>query len=391
MDIRRPKNPHPAMAAARRAIARLAAGIEGPLVLAVSGGSDSMAMALAAQHYARKASRAVPCVIVDHGMRPESADEADAVARRLRELGFGQVRIETVEVAAAGAGGPEGAAREARYGALAAVAREMGGAVVLGHTADDQAETVLLGLARGSGARSIAGMAEVSALPGAADVTALRPLLALRRSELRQGLAEAGVAWVEDPMNEADGPYTTADGSPLRRSAVRQKAIPALDAALGMSVVEPLARTATLLRRDNEALDAWAEREFVRMSSARGATKDADGGAGTDGAAEAGSGARKGAPSTAEAGADCAGAESLGLPIAQLGALPAAVRTRVLRLAALAAGAEAGTLGFWHIEHLDDLVTGAGRVRGHRRLDLPGKVRARQDAGTLRFERFERA
>lgn len=384
MERRRPKNPHPAMAAARRAIARLAGCVDGPLVLAVSGGSDSMAMALAARHHARKSARPAVCVVVDHGMRPESADEAQTVADRLRALGFEDVRIARVTVPGAGSGGPEGAAREARYQALAAVARQTGGAVVLGHTADDQAETVLLGLARGSGARSIAGMVEAATLPGAADVPALRPLLGLRRADLREALAEAGVAWVEDPMNEADGPYTAADGTPLRRSAVRQKAIPALDAALGMSVVEPLTRTATLMRRDNEALDGWAWREFARLRGSCGSDEaEDDEKAGSEAGSEDDGSARSNADGAADAGSADEGAGPLTLPIAELGALPVAVRTRVLRLAALAAGAEAGALGFWHIEHLDDLVTGAGRVRGHRSIDLPGKVRVRQDAGIL--------
>lgn len=356
MAHRRPAKPHPTMAAARRAVARLTEGLPDPLILAVSGGSDSMALALAAQYHARRAGKATVCVIVDHGLRPESAAEARTVAGRLEALGFDDVRIVRAQIGATG--GPEGAARAARYGVLADIARETGGVLLLGHTADDQGETVLLGLARGSGPRSIAGMAEVTSLAGAPDIRVLRPLLGLRRGDLREALAEAGVEWVEDPMNHPDGPYRAADGSSLRRSAIRHEAIPALDAALGMSVVEPLARTAQLLRRDTEALDEWAEAEYVRHIHA-----EDEGG--------------------------CEG--HIVCEIAAISALPVAVRTRLLRKAALAAGAEAGALTFWHIEHMDDLVTGAGRVRGHRSVDLPAsqprtKIVVRQEAGRLIFE-----
>lgn len=151
-----------------------------------------------------------------------------------------------------------------------------------------------------------------------------------------------------------------ADGYPLRRNAIRHQGIPGLNRALRMSVVEPLARTAALIRRDNEALDGWAQEQYERL--VRRQSEE---------------------PSGSEA--------SISFSIPDLAELPTAIRTRLLRQAAIEVGAKAGALNFWHIEHMDDLVTGEGRVRGHRSIDLPssregGHTRARQDEGNLVVE-----
>lgn len=362
MTDRRPRSPHPAIAAARADLSRLLSTVpaDTPLVVAVSGGSDSMALALVAQYVARHDGRDCSCVVVDHGLREESTVEARDVVERLRALGFEDVSLVAVDVRRQG-GGWEAGARDARYEALADIARTRGAVVCLGHTADDQAETVLLGLARGSGARSLAGMPEAGALPGHDDVLALRPLLAQRRLALREALSGMGVRWVDDPTNEPDSDFYAADGFPLRRNAIRHQGIPGLNRALRMSVVEPLARTALLIRRDNEALDAWADAQYEKL-------------------------ARR-----AEAGEE---ASSISFSIPELTELPVAIRTRVLRQAAIEAGAKAGALNFWHIEHMDDLVTGEGRVRGHRSIDLPSaregwRTRARQDEGVLIVESVE--
>ena len=131
----------------------------GDLVLAaVSGGADSLALAGALAQEAPRLQLRAGAVTVDHGLQDGSIDRAADVAATCEDLGLDPVVVETVTVGSAG--GPEGAAREARYTALGAVAIRTGAsAIVLGHTLDDQAETVLLGLARGSGARSLAGMA----------------------------------------------------------------------------------------------------------------------------------------------------------------------------------------------------------------------------------------
>lgn len=357
MTNRRPRAPHPALAASRLDLSRLLDSCpeHAPLIVAVSGGSDSMALALVAQYVARHEERECICVIVDHGLRPESAEEAKCVAERLRALDFEDVRCVRVDVGRHG--GLEASARTARYEALAEIARECGGIVCLGHTADDQAETVLLGLARGSGTRSLAGMPEVGALGEHDDVLAVRPLLAQRRLSLREALSGMGVFWVDDPTNEPDSAVRAADGYPLRRNAIRHQGIPGLNRALRMSVVEPLARTATLIRRDNDVLDDWAGEQYERL--VRRTVKDC-----------------------------------VSFSIPDLAELPVAIRTRLLRQAAIEVGAKAGALNFWHIEHMDDLVTGEGRVRGHRSIDLPSareacRTRARQDEGMLIVETVE--
>src|SRR5580692_10028441 len=153
--------PHPAVAQARACVRRCLGDLEpGDLILAAcSGGADSLALAAALAHEAPRLGLRAGGVTVDHGLQAGSARQAAAVAALLAGLGLDPVRSVRVAVAAAaGHGGPEAAARAARYDALDEAARSTGAvAVLLGHTRDDQAETVLLGLARGSGARSLAG------------------------------------------------------------------------------------------------------------------------------------------------------------------------------------------------------------------------------------------
>jgi tRNA(Ile)-lysidine synthase len=225
-----------------------------------------------------------------------------------------------------GAGGPEGAARAARYAALDDVAeRCSAAAVLLGHTRDDQAETVLLGLARGSGARSLAGMAAVSG-------RYRRPLLALDRGTVRA--AADGLAVWDDPHN-SDPAYT--------RARVRTEALPALEQALGPGVAAALARTAALLRADADALDGWTDRAWDEVAAADGS-----------------------------------------LDAEVLAGLPAAVRSRVLRRAALAAGSPAGDLTADHVGSLDALVTA---WHGQGPLHLPGGVSAARACGRLLLAR----
>jgi len=223
--------PSPAVAAVRvavrRALADLAAAA--PVTAAVSGGADSLALAAALAHV-RPGSGAV---VVDHGLQDGSAAVAARAAGQCAGLGL-SARVVAVRVDGSG----EGPARAARLAALEAT----GGTVLLGHTLDDQAETVLLGLARGSGARSLAGMAAVRG-------PFRRPLLGLPRGLVRQACADAGlVAW-EDPHN-TDPAYA--------RVRARAVALPALEAALGPGVAAALARSAAALREDADALDALA-------------------------------------------------------------------------------------------------------------------------------------
>lgn len=217
--------------AVRKAVADV---LNGPAVVACSGGADSLALAAAAAMLPWPMAAAV----IDHGLQEGSQDVAQEAARQCRDLGL-TVTLRTVVVG--DAGGPEAAARSARHAALREIAA--GRPILLAHTLDDQAETVLLRLARGSGARSLQAMATV-------DGDLVRPLLGLRRSIVRQACVDAGLTPHEDPHNTDDR---------YARVRVRQHGLPALVEDLGDSVVLGLARSAALLREDNAALDQWAQ------------------------------------------------------------------------------------------------------------------------------------
>jgi tRNA(Ile)-lysidine synthase len=312
-------------AAVRSCLGDLAAG---ELVLvACSGGADSLALAAAAAFVAPRLGLRAGGVTVDHGLQPGSGERAAGVAVLLGKLGLDPVRDIAVNVAPAA--GPEADARAARYAALDAAAGDYAAAaILLGHTLDDQAETVLLGLARGSGGRSLAGMP-----PRRGPYR--RPLLAVRRAATLAACAELGLEPWQDPHN-ADFRYA--------RARVRHQALPALEAALGPGVAEALARTATQLRADAECLDDLA---FAESGQLRG---------------------------------DCS--DPAGLDAAWLRGLPAAIRTRVLRQAAIMAGCPPGALGAGHIDRIDALVSS---WRGQRWVDLPGGVRARRQNGKVWF------
>jgi tRNA(Ile)-lysidine synthase len=233
----------PAVAAVRRAVrGALEALPDGATVLvAVSGGPDSLALAAAAAFEAPKRGLRAVSVTVDHGLQEGSADVAAAAADAAKGMGL-EARVVRVEVD--GSGGPEAAARAARYGALRDAAREIGAAAIItAHTLDDQAETVLLGLARGSGASSLQGMAEVSDLDG---VALLRPLLGTRRETTLAACAAQGLRPWLDPHN-SDARFA--------RVRVRDRVLPVLERELGPGIAEALARTAAQLREDSEAFD----------------------------------------------------------------------------------------------------------------------------------------
>lgn len=326
----------------RAALAPLAAEHPGALVLvACSGGADSLALAATTAFVAPRLGLRAGAVVVDHRLQDGSDQVAADAAARCRALGLDPVEVRTVQVARGpGSGGPEGAARDARYAALGEAADQRGAvAVLLGHTADDQAESVLLGLARGSGARSLSGMrAEVGRLR--------RPLLALRRSETEEVCSAAGVDWWTDPTNAGDGP-----DAPLR-SRVRATVLPLLDDVLGPGVVDALVRTADQLHDDDAALSALAR----DLLSAALVDEDGPGRVLLDVAV---------------------------LDVAVLEAALPALRTRALRLAALAAGCPAGALGREHVLSLDGLLT---RWRGQGPLHLPGGVTATRVCGRLVLE-----
>ena len=214
----------------------------GALVLVgLSGGPDSLALASGLAFEAPKRGLRAGAVIVDHGLQDGSAEVAQSAADQAAALGLEPVIIRRVEVVSHS--GPEADARTARYAALDAVAAELGAtAILLGHTLDDQAETVLLGLTRGSGATSLAGMSPVSGIYR-------RPLLGIRRSETVAACADQGLRVWNDPHNE-DSSYT--------RVRIRSQVMPLLEKELGPGIAEALARTAEHLHHDAEVLDALA-------------------------------------------------------------------------------------------------------------------------------------
>lgn len=306
------------MAAVRHAVRATLSDLDrdGVVYAAVSGGADSLALLAALAFEAPRAGRAPAVVHVDHALQPESAAQADRVVSQARALGVTEARVIAATIRRSRAG-PEGGARAARYAVLDTLAAEPTTAtVLLAHSRDDQAEQVLLGLARGSGARSLAGMAPVR---GAYR----RPLLHLGRATLVDACRRQGLLPWTDPTN-ADLAFT--------RNRVRHRVLPVLEAELGPGVGEALARTAELLRDDADLLDALAA--------------DAHDACGPHGAAG-----------------------STTLDVTALGALAPALRTRVLRRVALAAGAPATDLTFAHVRAVDALVT---RWHGQGPVSLPG-------------------
>ncbi|WP_421742187.1 tRNA lysidine(34) synthetase TilS [Cellulomonas sp.] len=313
------------VAAVRSAVvASLADLPPGALVLvACSGGPDSLALAAGVAFVAGRPTTTwrAQAVVVDHGLQDGSAQVADEAAQACRGLGLDAV---VVRVAVDGPG--EAPARTARYAALERAADELGAAtVLLGHTLDDQAETVLLGLARGSGARTLAGMP-------ATRGRFRRPLLGMRRADTLAACAAQHLMPWHDPTNDG----THADAS--LRSRVRSDALPTLERVLGPGVAEALARTAVQLRDDADLLDALAA-DLLSAASVDGC-----------------------------------------LDVDALGAAAPALRTRALRTAAIAAGSPAGALLRVHVLAVDALVTD---WHGQGAVDLPGGVAARRSCGRL--------
>jgi tRNA(Ile)-lysidine synthase len=330
----------------------------GSLVLvACSGGADSLALAAATAFVAPRLGLRAGLATVDHGLQAGSAERAAAVADWASAAGFAPAEVATVEVGGL-PGGPEAAARSARYAALSSAAARHGAAVVLlGHTRDDQAETVLLALARGAGPRGLAGM------PFRRGIF-LRPLLGVPRNDTRKACAALGLAAWEDPHN-SDPAYA--------RSRVRREALPALIAALGPGVVDNLARTAGQVAADNAALDELA---VAALSSACALAASSP--ASPPSLASA-------SPLTAAAGDGAASPASTtaGLRIDVLLGLPAAVRTRVLHRWARDLGAPGSALSHRHVAALDALVTD---WHGQGPTHLPGDIAvARRDGALIRM------
>jgi tRNA(Ile)-lysidine synthase len=232
----------PAVAAVRLAVRRQV-DVGDTVLVACSGGADSLALLAATVFEASRKGWYVVGVTVDHGLQEGSSQRAAAVVEQMARLGADETVSVSVTVDPGGRG-VEAAARQARYAVLGEVSQRFGDAdVLVGHTLDDQAETVLLGLARGSGGRSLGGMRR--RFP-----PFRRPLLDLTRAQTEAACRAQGIDFWEDPHNR-DPRFT--------RSRVRHRVLPVLEAELGPGVAAALARTADLLREDAYALDGIAD------------------------------------------------------------------------------------------------------------------------------------
>jgi tRNA(Ile)-lysidine synthase len=327
-------------------------GSEALVLVALSGGPDSLALAAATAFEARRAGIRAGAVVVDHALQPGSADVAASAVAQALALGLDPVSCVVVSVG--GSGGPEAAARTARYAALESTAQEVGASVILlGHTLDDQAETVLLGLARGSGPTSLHGMSPstssgasassgtgarspTSESPGTTGVLYVRPLLAIRRATTVRFCIDSDLEpWI-DPQN-SDEAFT--------RVRVRNTVLPMLERELGPGVAEALARTADQLREDSDALDHFAEEIAEELAD------------------------------LAESG--------ISLPVRALASNPPALRQRLIRLAVESE---------FHVSLSRALTLEVSRLvtnwHGQKALDLPG-VRVERKGGLLIFTATE--
>jgi tRNA(Ile)-lysidine synthase len=320
--------PPASVAAARSAVKRALACVppDGLVLVACSGGADSLALAGATGHVAPRLGLRAGLVTVDHGLQPGSAERAAEVAAWGAKAGLAPSLAVPVTVAGR-TGGPEAAARAARYEALAAAARSLSAAaVLLGHTREDQAETVLLALARGAGPRGIAAMPARREMHG---VVFLRPFLDVCREQTREMCAELGLTPWEDPHNS----------DPAYARARLRAALYLLGDLLGPDVVDNLARTARLVAQDSVALDELAASAAWPLTDPEGR-----------------------------------------LHVPALRELPAALRTRVLRGFALGLGTPGGALSSRHIDALDALVID---WHGQGPVALPGGHRVRREDNRL--------
>jgi len=290
------------------------------VLIAVSGGADSLALAAGLALESRDLALNLIPLIIDHGLQPGSAEVAEATAQQLTRLGFHQIEIRKVKVEITD--GLEASARRARYLAFDDALNEFQAKTIfLGHTLNDQAETVLLGLARGSGTRSLSGMA-----PASADGKYLRPLLGVDRTTTIASCAEQEIVFWSDPHNENEE---------FTRVKIRKNILPLMESQLGPGITDALARGARIAREDADALDQLAA-EF-----------------------------RQSHPD---------------LLVEELSTLPKAIRARVLRSAIYEAGAPAGTLTADHLAPVEALITAWA---GQGEVSLPGGVKVSRISGRL--------
>ena len=309
-----------ALFAVRQAVRPWVQSADSRILIGVSGGADSLALAIAAQIECKAAGVELVAIIIDHQLQKGSFQVALHCQEELIALGLNQVEI--VQVTVQIEDGMESSARRARYGAFEiAITKYRPDYFLLAHTKNDQAESVLLGLARGSGTRSLSGMGEINGLY-------IRPLLEVDRETTELACAESGITpWV-DPHN-SDTHYA--------RVRVRQVVLPVLEANLGAGIIDALARSARILREDADALDFLAK-EYLRSQ------------------------------------------DPLSLEVDGLIGLEKAIRVRVLRAAIYAAGAPEGTLSADHLAPVEALITD---WHGQGEISLPGGVKVLRISGRL--------
>jgi tRNA(Ile)-lysidine synthase len=290
------------------------------VLVAVSGGADSSALAAGLLAEAKEKALRPIAVIIDHALQPNSADVAMNTRAELAKAGYTNVEIKRIKVEVTD--GMEASARRARYAALNEIAESTSAvAIFLGHTKDDQAETVLLGLARGSGTRSLSGMAE-------RIDKYRRPLLTITRSQTEAACKEVGIKYWNDPHNQS---------MEYARVRVREKVLPLMEAEIGPGIADALTRSAKILRDDADALDQWAEEVLDEM-------------------------------------------DPIEMDIETLASLPRAIRSRVIRKAIYLAGAPSGSLSAEHLEPVEALVTA---WKGQGAVSLPGGVTVARISGRL--------
>ena len=289
------------------------------VLVAVSGGADSLALSHALNVEAEKLAIKVIAVNVDHQLQPGSSQQSEKVVKQLLDFGLKCI-IKKVSVEIKD--GLEASARKFRYQALdESVHEENAIAVFLGHTKDDQAETVLLGLARGSGTRSLSGMSNHSGIY-------VRPLLDISRKQSEEYCAEVGLDFWNDPHNS---------DTQFARVRVRTEAMPILEKTIGPGISDALSRSAQLLRDDADALDQWAKAEESALDLSD-------------------------------------------LECRHLESLPKAIRTRILRSAIYAAGAPSGSVSAEHVSAVEALISA---WKGQGALNLPGGVKVERISGRL--------
>ena len=288
--------------------------------IGVSGGADSLALAAAAKLESKNFSIDLVAVIVDHGLQANSAEIAEFAKQQLIKLGFQDIFVGRASVQITD--GLEASARRARYKVFQqAIETYTPNTFLLGHTKNDQAEGVLLGLARGSGTKSLSGMQEVSGI-------FVRPLLGIDRATTEIACHESNIEYWVDPHNS---------NQDFTRVRVRENILPLLENEIGPGIIDALARSAKILREDATALDEWAESVFRQVMP-------------------------------------------MDIEISILDGLPVAVRSRVLRMAIYAAGAPAGSISAAHLEPIEAFVSD---WRGQGHTSLPGGVKVCRISGRL--------